>query len=903
MSTKNSTNKTPWRYRRFWRLFRREKPSLIDITYSYQYMMRFPRLPITVPPLVPTLMSYRCIDSLNSCFQQQKNKTSYDFCLCRGGSGILAKRNDEDDCESIPKKHSYDNHYQQHTRRRLPKRYSDIVGPSSNRVYLPRKDSIKRDKQTIIHSLSQYNHQYTSFKTKSNENLYKINSHNKKSRDLLSSFSKIETKDNSIIRHRYNSKNKRLSTINAVDQLAHRMQAAMSTELMHSLDRNFVFGDKKPLSLSNCSHINRSQSFHTSTSPTNKWWNKSSDKEHYYYVIPRVKHRLDDEQKSIGTISSLDELTPDYDDDDDDNNHNHNHNNIIIRRINNNNNNNDNTDEIDEEPIIDYNDSKLTFNSDIEDKLITPPTLYDLGVTSSFIVQQTSITPSSETFTQEQSSIPPTPPPLPNTTIQQKKLTFRCRTIADKITADHKLILKDDVDTITEVPEEIPIVPQVEEEHSKKSCPITNIISKPCYLHLSKELLEKTTLRKVSYPISRSYSTYGSISQLNDHNTESTTLRGKTSIINEQSLDGLSSSATTSIIIENEYDHRTSSKIYNDYKRRASLITVPTDNTLSHSYSHSAIIHPMHTHIGVRSSTSSSSNDKLNDNNLSNKKMNIRVINQLNEHLSIRFRQQQQDIYLTKDNNIISENIIDHQSYDPPPEQIKDDIQTNVYDEPNHIEITNTSTIKCSDIPTSTIPPPPPPLPVGGFRPIASQLNRPLSSQRTSIITLPRETNGSEFGCSTGTSTISSKLSDARILRELRTNPLFTKAKQHLEIETDLNGRQLNDSKCYLRLDKCSKGISSTIQNDNSNESLNNNNNNNNNNTNMETFIMRPNELNAIMNNTAKRTKSLNSTTKDINQITSRTLTKSFLQTQCRQSELELIFQKRAQRNEQQNPT
>ncbi|CAF5182933.1 unnamed protein product, partial [Rotaria magnacalcarata] len=35
----------------------------------------------------------RCIsiDSLNTCFQQQKNKSSYDFCLCRGGSGILAK--------------------------------------------------------------------------------------------------------------------------------------------------------------------------------------------------------------------------------------------------------------------------------------------------------------------------------------------------------------------------------------------------------------------------------------------------------------------------------------------------------------------------------------------------------------------------------------------------------------------------------------------------------------------------------------------------------------------------------------------------------------------------------------------------------------------------------------------
>ncbi|CAF3602193.1 unnamed protein product [Rotaria sp. Silwood1] len=454
-------------------------------------------------------------------------------------------------------------------------------------------------------------------------------------------------------------------------------------------------------------------------------------------------------------------------------------------------------------------------------------------------------------------------------------------------------------------------IPQIEEEQSKTSCPSSSVTLKPCYLHLSKEILEKTTLRKVSHPISRSYSTYGSMSQLNDHDTESTTLHGKTSIINEQSLDGLSSSADTSIIIENEYDHRTSSKIYNDYKRRTSSITIPKTNTLNNNYSHSAIIHPMHTHIGVRSSTtSSSSNDKLNDNTLSNKKMNLCVINQLNEHLSTRFRQQQQqqeDICLTKNNNnnVLLENTTNHQSYDSPPEQRIDDIQTNLYDEPHHIEITNSSTIKCSDIPTSSIPlppPPPPPLPIGGFRPVLSQLNRSLSSQRTSIMTLPRETNSSERGCSTGTSTTSSKLSDARILRELRTNPLFAKAKQHLEIESDLNSRQIaNESPCYVRLDKCSKGILSTIENNNSNELLNNNNNNNNN-TNVETFIMRPDELNTIMNNTIKQTKLLNSTTKDLNQINSRTLMKSFQQKQCRQSELELIFQKRAQRNEQ-NPT
>ena len=114
------------------------------------------------------------------------------------------------------------------------------------------------------------------------------------------------------------------------------------------------------------------------------------------------------------------------------------------------------------------------------------------------------------------------------------------------------------------------------------------------------------------------------MSHLNEHDTDSTTLRGITATIDEQALDGLSSSATTSIIIENEYEHRSSSKIYNDYKRRASSINVPVNNTLNSIHSHSSIIHPMHTHIGLRSSTSSSStNDKPSDITLSNKQMNV----------------------------------------------------------------------------------------------------------------------------------------------------------------------------------------------------------------------------------------------------------------------------------------
>jgi len=208
------------------------------------------------------------------------------------------------------------------------------------------------------------------------------------------------------------------------------MQAAMSSELMCSLDRNFVFGDKKQSS--NCTHINRSHSFQIPIQSTNDWWDKSLENQSYYHIIPRVKEYLDDEQKSI----SLDEPTPDYEEED-----------TIIRQINNNN-------DIDEEPTVDYDDPKSIPTCEFEEKSETLPTHYDLGVSLSCNAPQTSMTPSSEISTQEQSPIPPTPPPLPNSTIEQKKTTFRCRTIADKITPNHKLILKDEVETITNVIEQ-----------------------------------------------------------------------------------------------------------------------------------------------------------------------------------------------------------------------------------------------------------------------------------------------------------------------------------------------------------------------------------------------------------------------------------------------------------------
>jgi hypothetical protein len=303
----------------------------------------------------------------------------------------------------------------------LSKRYSDIVVPSSTKVYLPHKDSTIREKPPIL-PLSPHKYSRTSFKRNNNEGLYIINSHNKKSAEILSSLAKTKKHEPSIVTRRYNSKNKHVSTTNNVDLLAHRMQAAMSTELMHSLDRNFIIYDKKQSSINR--NINRSQSFHISIQQPNDGWDKSS----YYQIIPRVKECFDDEQNSI----SFDEPTPDYEDDV-----------IIIRSV--------NDEDIGEEPIADYDDSKSTPMYEFEE---TSPTPYDLGVSSSCIVPPTTITPSYETSTQDQSSPPPTPPPLPNITIEQKKITFRCRTIADKITPNHKLILKDETETKTKTIEE-----------------------------------------------------------------------------------------------------------------------------------------------------------------------------------------------------------------------------------------------------------------------------------------------------------------------------------------------------------------------------------------------------------------------------------------------------------------
>ena len=61
--------------------------------------------------------------------------------------------------------------------------------------------------------------------------------------------------------------------------------------------------------------------------------------------------------------------------------------------------------------------------------------------------------------------------------------------------------------------------------------------------------------------------------------------------------------------------------------------------------------------------------------------------------------------------------------------------------------------------------------------------------------------------------------------------------------------------------------------------------------TTIETIIMHPAELSAVIGNTAKRAKSMNSTKDKMNGNRPRTLTKSVLASQSCQSELELIFQ------------
>lgn len=130
---------------------------------------------------------------------------------------------------------------------------------------------------------------------------------------------------------------------------------------------------------------------------------------------------------------------------------------------------------------------------------------------------------------------------------------------------------------------------------------------------------------------------------------------------------------------------------------------------------------------------------------------------------------------------------------------------------------------------------------------------------------------------------------------QLRENPLFTRAKQHLEIEPGSNGRRsgrrligstanlahpdassVKETVSYLRLDRCSQVLTkppTVVEPANVKEPL-------------ETIIMHTDELDALI---GKRTKS----SSDMQAVKTRSSTKSLIQTQRRQSELELIFQVR----------
>ena len=225
-------------------------------------------------------------------------------------------------------------------------------------------------------------------------------------------------------------------------------------------------------------------------------------------------------------------------------------------------------------------------------------------------------------------------------------------------------------------------------------------------------------------PPPASLSSYASLSQVDVDDTEMTTICANPSATTDDPVPDRnisSSSPATSIFLEHDYEPRSSSsKIYHDYKKRTSSISIPTSSTrLSNA---TMIVHPMHTRIGLRSSTSSSSmrNEKyLADMTLAGKQMNVCVINQLNEHLSTRFRQQQQaeEKGLEKEENDDDEEQQQRETYDlPPPEEsnpssvslIENNSQqnnSNVYDEPNELLMTDNPI--CS--PPSSIPPPPPP--------------------------------------------------------------------------------------------------------------------------------------------------------------------------------------------------
>lgn len=286
-------------------------------------------------------------------------------------------RNDNDDNENwegLSRK--LPSHYKPHIRRRLPKRYSDLVSPTSTKIFLSRKDSFNRDRTSTNilrrHSLKPIN-----------ETIYFFNPSRRKSRENID--------------YRQHP-----------DHLAQRMQAVLSSELMNSLDRNLIVNQRKPC-------VPRSHSFNITMNRKQR----RVERKFSYHFIPRVKMNF--EQRNI----FIEEPTPDYDESTEE---------ILIRT-------NHNNIDVDDEPTVDYEDTKAMFTGGESEEKTT--TQSDQCASSSFIVPQTSIN-----VTDEQQQLTPSipPPPLLDLNTTSKPRGFRCRTIADKLSSDHKLILKDQED-------------------------------------------------------------------------------------------------------------------------------------------------------------------------------------------------------------------------------------------------------------------------------------------------------------------------------------------------------------------------------------------------------------------------------------------------------------------------
>jgi hypothetical protein len=175
------------------------------------------------------------------------------------------------------------------------------------------------------------------------------------------------------------------------NMLAQRMQAAMSTELMHSLNRNFIVNDRKQSH--QYSFFSRSHSFNICTLSNN--YNQKLTRNAQHQMTSHARYP-----------SNRDVVTPDYDE---------------------------------QTRTTTDDDRQATTITESDEK--TCVTTMDRGVSSSsFIVLSSSTLPSND----DDSLLPPKPPPLPILTNEQKlSIPVRCRIIADFLSADHKLILKD----------------------------------------------------------------------------------------------------------------------------------------------------------------------------------------------------------------------------------------------------------------------------------------------------------------------------------------------------------------------------------------------------------------------------------------------------------------------------